>query len=149
MTSYSVYMQGKPVGKQRPQFNRSTGVAYTPKETTVFESTLKVLAQKELEKVNGKPLDKACMVSILVSKKVPDSWSKKKREEFARKHYPVLTKPDLDNVAKSVLDALNGVFYIDDRYVASLNIFKSYADYDAVSVVCNEWTYKEEAKNEE
>lgn len=139
MIIYSVYLQGKPVGKQRPKFNRSTGVAYTPRATTIFESALKIKAQKEVEDAKGKPIDKACMVSILVNKRVPPSWSKKKKEEYVEKHYPVLTKPDLDNIAKSVLDALNGVFYTDDRYVASLSINKAYSDIDSISVVCSEW----------
>lgn len=33
-------------------------------------------------------------------------------------------KPDVDNVAKGVMDALNGVAYEDDRQVVSLSVLK-------------------------
>lgn len=36
-------------------------------------------------------------------------------------------KPDLDNLAKSVLDALNGIVWRDDAQVASLSMSKQIA----------------------
>ena len=36
-------------------------------------------------------------------------------------------KPDLDNVAKGVLDALNGVAYVDDTQVVRLLVQKQYS----------------------
>ena len=136
MSGYTVLMMGEAVGKQRPKFNRNTGITYTPHKTVTFESTLKVLAQKELEKNNGKPFDKACCVQILVSKKVPDNWSIKKKVQYANQHFAVTVKPDIDNIAKSVLDALNGVLYTDDKLVSSLHIDKCYSDHDSVMVMC-------------
>ena len=48
-------------------------------------------------------------------------------------------KPDVDNVAKSVLDALNGVAWLDDSQVVRLEISKSYsAAGDCVSVSAEE-----------
>lgn len=37
---------------------------------------------------------------------------------------PDIFKPDVDNIAKNVLDALNGVAFTDDRFVVSLLIEK-------------------------
>ena len=34
--------------------------------------------------------------------------------------------PDIDNLSKFVLDAMNGVFYLDDRQVVELNSHKEY-----------------------
>ena len=33
-------------------------------------------------------------------------------------------KPDIDNTAKAILDALNGIAYRDDRFVTSLHVRK-------------------------
>lgn len=35
-------------------------------------------------------------------------------------------KPDCDNLAKSVLDALNGIAYNDDSQITSLHVVKEY-----------------------
>ncbi len=35
-------------------------------------------------------------------------------------------KKDIDNIAKSILDGLNGVAYIDDKQVVQLTISKKY-----------------------
>lgn len=40
-------------------------------------------------------------------------------------------KPDLDNLAKPVLDALNGVLWVDDSQVCSLYVQKMYKQQDA------------------
>ena len=39
---------------------------------------------------------------------------------------PVTTVPDADNCAKMILDALNGIAYLDDAQVASLSVRKVY-----------------------
>jgi Holliday junction resolvase RusA-like endonuclease len=41
---------------------------------------------------------------------------------------PEIPRQDVDNVAKAVLDALNGVAWVDDTQVARLVIEKSYGD---------------------
>jgi Holliday junction resolvase RusA-like endonuclease len=41
---------------------------------------------------------------------------------------PKLTKPDIDNVAKSILDALSGVLYEDDQLLHDLHLVKKYSD---------------------
>ena len=39
-----------------------------------------------------------------------------------------VTRTDVDNLAKFVLDSLNGILYTDDRQVASLTVTKVYDD---------------------
>lgn len=41
---------------------------------------------------------------------------------------------DVDNLSKSILDALEGVAYYNDRQVLDLHITKRYANEDAVSI---------------
>jgi Holliday junction resolvase RusA-like endonuclease len=44
-------------------------------------------------------------------------------------------RPDLDNVIKSILDALNGVAYSDDSAVISVTAEKRYAENPRVDVM--------------
>jgi Holliday junction resolvase RusA-like endonuclease len=32
-------------------------------------------------------------------------------------HLPAVVKPDTDNIAKSICDAMNGIVYLDDKQV--------------------------------
>lgn len=43
---------------------------------------------------------------------------------------PHAARPDVDNLAKAVMDALNGVAYVDDGQVCSLRASKWYAERD-------------------
>jgi Holliday junction resolvase RusA-like endonuclease len=64
-------------------------------------------------------------VRITIICRVPASWPKK-RQEAAMRGMEIPGKPDLDNVAKAVLDACNGVAWIDDRQVVRLVVEKGY-----------------------
>lgn len=74
-------------------------------------------------------------VELVISKAIPKSFSKKKQNAaYADKILP-LTKPDLDNVAKIYLDALNGIVWEDDSAVTSLSISKQYWNVERVVVI--------------
>lgn len=47
-------------------------------------------------------------------------------------------KPDCDNIAKAILDALNGVAYDDDKQVVRLHVEKEYGATGSVEVVIGE-----------
>ncbi len=64
-------------------------------------------------------------VRIVIFAPIPASWSKR-RQEAAKRGDEVPGKPDLDNVAKAVLDACNGVLYDDDKQVVQLRVEKAY-----------------------
>ena len=49
-------------------------------------------------------------------------------------------KPDCDNIAKIVLDALNGIAYHDDAQVAELTVIKTYSRAPRVLVEITEVT---------
>ena len=73
---------------------------------------------------------------------IPKSWTKaKKAAAEADEIYP--GKPDIDNIAKIVLDSFNGVVFEDDAQVYDLKVFKRYAesrvnhDCDLVKRPCN------------
>lgn len=59
---------------------------------------------------------------------IPKSDSKVKRADKLSGATPCTVKPDIDNVVKSVLDALNGVAWEDDKQINSIWAAKIYSD---------------------
>jgi len=102
------------VAKQRPRF--SNGKVYTPQKTRNFENDIIYFVSREsVVKING-PISARIEVFYQKPKSIPKRvlWK--------------VTKPDIDNLAKSVLDALNGICYHDDNQVSELYISKKYSD---------------------
>ena len=119
---------GVPQGKGRPRVPRNG--TFTPKKTRDYEKKVRdcYIAQ------GGQmfPDDTPLFASITAIFPIPSSLSKKRRALFNGKRY--CKKPDADNVAKAILDSLNGVAYRDDSAVSSLLVYKSYGDDARVTV---------------
>lgn len=111
MTSFTVY--GEVLGKPRPRVNRN-GHVWTPKKFRDYES---MIAAAYIE-AGGEILEGEVSLSINIYRKLPKSRPKKMKSE------PDIYKPDVDNLCKIVLDALNGVAYEDDKQVTSLMAVK-------------------------
>ena len=59
---------------------------------------------------------------------IPKSASKKARAAMIEGLISPTKKPDMDNVVKIVLDALNGFAWHDDAQVVDLSVSKIYTD---------------------
>ena len=71
--------------------------------------------------------EKPCKVLIKAQFEIPKSWTKARKAAAAADIiYP--GKPDIDNIAKIVLDSFNGVVFEDDAQVYDLKVFKRYAE---------------------
>ena len=66
-------------------------------------------------------------MALEVGVAVPDSWPMARKAEALAGRLMPATKPDCDNLAKTVLDALNGVLWLDDAQVVDLSVSKRYA----------------------
>jgi Holliday junction resolvase RusA-like endonuclease len=110
---------GNPVPKARARTVRKGGRtwSFTPKKVVSWEKLVKTEAEKHFKK----PLTGPIMISMIFYLNRPAS---------RRVDIWVPTTPDLDNLEKAVLDALNGVAYEDDRYVVAKNGQKKYIRYD-------------------
>jgi len=114
------------VGKGRPRFTR-TGHIYTPDKTRKYEMRLAAAGSDEMVSLGIDPTSEPCKVLIRAQFEIPKSWTKaKKLQAEQREIFP--GKPDLDNVAKIVLDAFNGVVFEDDAQVYKLRVLKGYGD---------------------
>ena len=114
---------GLPMGKQRPRVLKS-GRAYTPKETVNYETLVKYTYQNLYR--DEQPLDGNIAAYIFAEFPVPKSYSKKKTAELLAGNNNYDKRPDCDNIAKMVLDALNGIAYKDDCQVTHLCVSKHY-----------------------
>lgn len=131
MFSFRVF--GKPVGKDRPRFRRRGKYVqtYTPKNTVEWEQEIgeqvgvclaRFRAGGHLQELDL-PLKGRLMVSMRFNVAKPDSAPK---SEVHR-----LKKPDLDNLEKCVLDALQSIQLIeDDKTVTDMASCKRYATDD-------------------
>lgn len=111
---------GVPRGKGRPRFTR-TGRTYTPKETVMYENLVAT-------SFDGGKLEGDLSAKIECYFPIPSSTSKKKREMMLTEEVYYNHKPDLDNLAKIILDSLNGIAFDDDRQVVRLEVAKFYSD---------------------
>lgn len=125
---------GEPVAKARPRMTR-TGHVYTPSKTKNYEAHIQDVWRRSCAPTlpTGHPL----RVFIDAYFSVPKSYSKKRKAEM--QNAPYTHKPDADNVAKSVLDALNGLAFDDDSRIYVLRTTKQYTPDDPRVEVTLEW----------
>ena len=126
MTAAYIWLPGQPIGKGRPRFTRM-GRVYTPEKTRKFEHRLAATASNYMMLHQLEPTSKICVVVIRAQFEIPKSWTKaKKAAAQVNEIYP--GKPDIDNIAKIVLDSFNGVVFEDDAQVYDLRVIKTYGD---------------------
>lgn len=120
---------GEPKGKDRPRFKklRNFVTTYSTKQTKSYESLVKLIASQQLPKGHI-PLENALKVEISSYFAIPESFSKKKRQQALSGVILPTKKPDTDNIAKIILDSLNGIVYRDDKQVVELQVVKKYSD---------------------
>lgn len=119
----SVTIFGDPVPKARPRFSSKGGFrTYTPQKTKDYEK----LIQKHLEGLIPNTIMQNMHLHVEAVFSRPKSMrSKKYPTGLIHKH----TRPDIDNVIKAVMDALN-VFIKDDSLIVSISAEKFYAELD-------------------
>jgi Holliday junction resolvase RusA-like endonuclease len=120
---YSFEILEKAIGKERPRYNTKTHTTYTPQRTKDFEEKVRwsFVSKYNIEKEASYEPFRATITAIF---KPPVSTSQKKLKEIIGTSY--MKKPDVDNIAKAILDSLNGLPYKDDNQVVELLVKKEY-----------------------
>ena len=117
-----VIVDGKIKGKARPRVYQ--GHAITPKDTVTYENWVKLCYQQQ----DGRHLKGSIRANIEAYYKIPKSYTKKRLESIrAGIEYPT-KKPDIDNIAKIILDSLNKIAFDDDSQVVELTISKMWTE---------------------
>jgi Holliday junction resolvase RusA-like endonuclease len=117
-------VRGKPEGKARPRVT-SHG-AYTPAKTKAYEQLVRLEYRRQCG--NADFGDKALRVVISAYYPVPKSKTKTIKSKMLAGEIRPTVKPDCDNIAKAILDALNGIAYHDDAQIVSAIVEKWYND---------------------
>ena len=110
-----------PIGSPRPRFSKRGNFVQTYMPATY--TAHKAFIQKQMPKVM---LKSDLIVTIEFLFNPPKSWSNKKRLEMIGQYKR--TKPDIDNLIKTVLDAANKHLWKDDNQIVEVRSFKKYAD---------------------
>lgn len=129
MTTFIVY--GDPVSQPRPRVSTQGGFAraYVPATHPVhaYRQAVAAAALAAGLTATDKPLQ-VCIVAVFKRPKSHFTSS-----GLLRATVRALPRPDVDNIAKAVLDALCGFF--DDTLVESLQVSKSYGEVAETKVV--------------
>lgn len=132
---------GEAVGKGRPRYSTQGGYVhtYTPKKTKEFESAIQNAFLSEYTGARPVyPEGKVLYAEILIGVSVPKSYSKRKREDCLLGNIAPTKKPDIDNIIKSIFDALNGLAYEDDSQIIQVYAHKKYSDEPYVDILIGE-----------
>ena len=123
MTPISLMIPGHLGAKERPRFGRRGGKPYTPAKTVGMENNVRawVVQQVGMPLIQG-PLD----VTIGVFLPINPKWPAERQQRCAEGYERPTTGKDADNLAKGLLDALNGVLWRDDAQIVSLTVTKHY-----------------------
>lgn len=118
----------EPVSKGRPRFEVHYNYvsAHTPPKTKRFEQdvALYYIQSNSPKFEQGTPIS----VSIEFGMAIPKSTTKKRKSAMLQGLIYHTVKPDLDNLTKAILDALNDLAWHDDAQIVELNVNKVYID---------------------
>jgi len=131
-------VEGEPKGKGRPRFTRAGKFTrvYTDKQTLDYEALIKFFAAEAMGSTD--PLETPVSVFLYIRHAVPQSYSKKRTEACLSGLEQPCKKPDIDNIAKTYLDGMNGVVFHDDTQVIDLHVKKVYSAVPGVDVMVME-----------
>lgn len=96
----SVVIPGPPVAKQRARVGKG-GRVYTPPETRSYEQKVAFIAGHEARKAKWKLTDQPVEIDVRI--------------------YRARATGDLSNFVKAIEDGMNGIIYVDDRQIVSID----------------------------
>jgi len=124
----------KPMAKQSFRTTR-TGQKYLDASVIKYRKAIRNMAILQMRKQKAEKIEGAVNMNIIYAFRRPQSLSKKERNEIdGGKTVPKTTKPDIDNLTKAILDALNGIVWKDDAQVTQINIQKVWSAKDQIEV---------------
>lgn len=142
--TFTVY--GRVRGKMRHR-SRNAGkfaIQYDPKENKMLAAHIR--AAYLLECRGAVPFGEVPLVlDVTAYFGIPKSTSKKNRALMLAGQILPTKKPDFDNIAKSIADALSkGVAYPDDKFIVRHRMAKDYAESPHLLISLYEYKPKEE-----
>ena len=127
---------GAPQGKARARTCRN-GHTYTPDNTVLYENLVKTEFLRQCgrgQRIRSDDTRRAISMQITAVYPVPASYPKRDKAAALAGDLLPTKKPDADNVAKVIADALNGLAYDDDAQITDLLVLKRYGEDPEVRV---------------
>ena len=129
----SVTVPGEPTGKARPRVVRAKNgrvMSYTPDKTSSYEALVRACYLA----AGGTRFEDNVSIRVTITAYfgIPKSASKKRTAAMLNGELAPTKKPDADNIAKIICDALNGIAYRDDSQVTELLVTKAYSNQPGV-----------------
>ena len=118
----SFFVAGQPIPQPRPRVSTQGGFAraYVPRKHKVHKWQRAIAAAwPQLDRVDG-----TLWVELLFTMPRPKAITRKRSANLRMWH---ATAPDVDNLVKAVLDALNSTAWADDGQIAQLTAAKRVA----------------------
>ena len=133
MINFTIY--GDPKAKARPRVFSKNGkrMVFSPSARDEQDFLTQALPYKP-----EKPLICPLGIEIKAYFPIPKAYSKAKREKALKFEIRPAKRPDPDNIAKLVLDSLQGIFFLNDSQVVSLSVDKFYSDTPKTEVFITE-----------
>lgn len=127
---------------------RSYAHIYQSHKDSNTKHNIQLYAKEALDKAGyamAHPSARGISVLVRIYMRMPNSFSQKKRNKALEDEIRPRKKPDLDNVLKSVLDAMTGVVYRDDKEVTAIQVVRHYYDSDRLAIQVS-WNEEEKQK---
>lgn len=121
MHKTEIFFPFEPIPKGRPKFTRM-GHAYTPEKTRDYEELIREYYRLHTEDF----YEDAIQIKLTFLMPIPKSTTKRVCRLIEAGVHKFTKKPDIDNLMKAVLDALNGVAFDDDSLITKITADKKY-----------------------
>lgn len=119
------FVDCNPHPKQRPRFDMRTGKIYNPVSNVEAEKLIRDAFMKKYPNHSvweKSPIHVSVDFYFKSSEQHHDGWFHS-------------SKPDIDNLIKTVFDALNGIAYHDDGLICSVNSCKFYDENPGIVIM--------------
>lgn len=134
---YEFEVPGKITGKGRPRVNSYTGTVYTPTKTKDYECLLEQYFL--LKYPRFKTLENRIKVEIKAFFSIPKNTKKSDVKQMLENKISPTKKPDIDNIVKVILDAMNKFAFKDDIQITKLEVEKIYGEEEKVVIKIEEY----------
>lgn len=128
-----IFLEVTPTAKGRPRLGKG-GNAYTPAKTRMAEREIRCLLIAEINKADIKITEKPVYVKMAFHYPYPRKMSQHDKLLADLGMFYKVTRPDLDNLEKLILDSMNGLIFYDDNQVVKLSSEKIYSPREGVEL---------------
>lgn len=135
--TYEFEVEGKIVGKERPRVNMYSGMVYTPNKTKDYEFLIQ--QSFKVQNPHFMMLEGRVSIEITAFMSIPKNTSKVKTQAMLENRISPTKKPDIDNIAKSILDAMNKFVIKDDNQVSKISVEKRFGENEKIHVKISEY----------